>query len=177
MSGKSSSPMSGLACVAACVGLVVGGGCTQTRVAMVAEYHPGVPLKVDRTPDVGVYKIKYAAGPGGGELHTLHGSKRFLGKGQPVGFVAGDDGAIIAVAGEERFPARLPADARFCVWYTKSEEPSQFARELGDAAHVLGATVVVVGIVAGAAALGIASLHDDDCRHGFDRDDCRRCRR
>ena len=160
-------------CVATIVGLVAG-GCTQTRVEMVAKYQPGAPSRVSRTPEVGVYKIKFAAGPAGEELHTLHGSKRFLGKGQPVGFEAGEDGAIIAVAGEERFPALLPDDARFCVWYTKNEEPSDFARGAQDAAHHLG-VAVVIGVVGGAVVLA-ALDDDDDCRHGRDRDRCRKCR-
>ena len=165
-----------LASITTCVGLIAAGGCTQTRVDMVAKYLPGTPSRVDRTPDVGVYKIKYAAGKAGEELHTLHGSKRFLGKGQPVGFVRGDGGEIIAVAGEERFPAKLPSDARFCVWYTKSEEPSQFAREVGDFARGAAAVTLVTGLVVGVVALELATA-DDDCRHGRDRDRCRRCRR
>ena len=32
----------------------VGGGCTRTRVDMIAEYQPGAPPKVDRAPDVAV---------------------------------------------------------------------------------------------------------------------------
>lgn len=166
-----------LVCVAACVGLVAG-GCTQTRVDVVAKYHPGAPSRVGRTPEVGVYRIKYAAGRADEELHTLHGSKRFLGKGQPVGFVLGEGGEVIAVAGEERFPARLPDDARFCAWYTRTEEPSDFARDAGDAAHAIGATALAVGVVAGVLALGLAQLTaDDDCRHGYRRKrDCDQCR-
>jgi hypothetical protein len=164
-----------LVCVATAVGLVAG-GCTQTRVEMVAKYQPGEPSRVDRAPEVGVYKIKYAAGPAGETLHTLHGSKRFLGKGQPVGFEAGEDGAVIAVAGEERFTAKLPAGARFCVWYTKNEEPSDFARGAGDVAHHLG-VAAVIGVVGGVVVLGaLDKLDGDDCRHGRDGDRCRKCR-
>lgn len=164
-----------MVCVAACVGLVAG-GCTRTRVDMVARYHPGTPAKIDRTPDVGVYKIKFAAGEAGEKLHTLHGSKRFLGKGQPLGFARADDGSAIAVAGEERFPAKLPPGARFCVWYTKSEEPSTFARDLGDTLHYVGGATLAVGIVGALVALKIADAADDDCRHDIDRDRCRECR-
>jgi hypothetical protein len=161
--------------VATVVGLVAG-GCTQTRVAMVAKYQPGTPSRVDRAPEVGVYKIKYAAGPAGEEMHTLHGSKRLLGKGQPVGFVPGEDGQIIAVAGEERFPAMFPEGTRFCVWYTKSEEPSDFALGAGDAAHKLG-VAAVIGAVGAVVVLGaLDSLGHDHCRHGRDHEDCRRCR-
>lgn len=165
-----------LVCLATCVGLVAG-GCTQTRVDMVAKYHPGTPSKVDRTPDVGVYKIKFAAGEAGAKLHTLHGSKRFLGKGQPLGFVHGEDGAIIAVAGEERFPAKLPPHARFCVWVTKSEEPTDFGRAASDAGEFMGkaalAGVLYGGLLILAVALGV---DDDDCRHGLDEDLCDECR-
>ena len=154
---------------------LLGSGCARTRVTMVAKYHPGAPSKVDRTPDVGVYKIKFAAGEAGQALHTLHGSKRLLGKGQPLGFVRADDGAIIAVAGEERFPARLPDGARFCVWYTKSEEPSTFARDLGDTLQFVGGATLAAGLVGALVVLKLGEA-DDDCRHGHDRDDCRRCR-
>lgn len=170
-SPSSSSVAKRLVCVAALVGMAAG-GCTQTRVQMVAKYHPGTPSRVDRAPDVGVYKIKYAAGPAGEEMHTLHGSKRFLGKGQPVGFVAGEDGQVIAVAGEERFPAMFPAGMRFCVWYTKSEEPSDFARGVGDTLAFVGGATLGVGLVAGIIALELA---DDECSHGYDRDECRHC--
>lgn len=173
-SPSSSSVAKRLVCVAALVGLVAG-GCTQTRVQMVAKYQPGAPSRVDRTPDVGVYKIKYAAGPAGEEMHTLHGSKRFLGKGQPVGFVAGEDGQVIAVAGEERFPAMFPQGTRFCVWYTKSEEPSDFARGVGDLGHHLG-VAAAIGVVGGLVVLGAIGSLDDDCCHGYDRDECRHCR-
>jgi hypothetical protein len=148
---------------------------------MVAKYHPGTAARVDRTPDVGVYKIKYAAGDPDSELRTLHGSKRFLGKGQPVGFVAGEGGEVIAVAGEERFAARLPADTRFCVWYTKTEEPSGFARGAGQTAEALANTAIAVGVVGGIVALGLLHLHDHDrrhCPHGYQsRDRCRTCSR
>jgi hypothetical protein len=157
--------------VVACAGLLT--GCVQTRVAMVAKYQPGGPPKVDRTPDVGVYKIKYTTAADE-DLKTLRGSKRFLGKGQPVGFEDGEDGQVIAVAGEERFPALLPEGARFCVWYTKSEEPTRFAEDLGDAAHVVGVGALAVGLVAGAAVLELSK--DDDCRHGHKRKHCHKCR-
>ena len=164
-----------LVCLATCVGLIAG-GCTQTRIDMVAKYHPGTPSKVDRTPDVGVYKIKFAAGDARAKLHTLHGSKRFLGKGQPLGFVRGDDGAVIAVAGEERFPAKLPPHARFCVWYTKTEEPTDLARGAEDAREILG-QAIVLGVMGGLVVLSVAAaLDDDDCHHGKDRDRCRECR-
>ena len=163
-----------LVCLVTAAGLLAG-GCTQTRVTMVAKYQPGAPSRVDRTPDVGVYKIKYAAGPAGEELHTLHGSKRFLGKGQPLGFVAGEDGRVIAVAGEERFPALFPEGTRFCVWYTKSEEPSDFARGAGDAAHKLGVAAVIGAVGAVVVLAALDSLDHDHCRHGRDHDDCRKC--
>lgn len=172
----SSSFAARLVCAAAALALVAG-GCTRTRVEMVAKYRPGAPSRIARTPDVGVYKIKYVAGPAGEELHTLRGSKRFLGKGQPVGFVLGDEGQIIAVAGEERFPARLPDDARFCVWHTKTEVPSDFGRGVGDVAHHLGVGVGVgLGVIGGLVVLGAVASLDDDCRHGRDRDRCRDCR-
>jgi hypothetical protein len=170
-SSSSSSFAKRLVCLATMIGLVAG-GCTQTRVTMVAKYHPGAPARVDRAPDVGVYKIKYAAGPAGEEMHTLHGSKRFLGKGQPVGFVRDEDGQIIAVAGEERFPAKLPEGARFCVWYFKTKETSNFAREVGDTLAFVGGATLAVGLVAGIIAIELA---DDECPHGYDRDECRHC--
>src|SRR5688572_33450410 len=109
----------------ACVAFI-GGGCTRTRVDMIAEYQPGGPPKVDRAPDVAVYKIKYAPADDE-ELRTLRGSKRLVGTGQPIGFERGPAGEVIAVAGPERFTALLPEGARYCVWYAKSKEPTEFA--------------------------------------------------
>ena len=170
---RSSSFAAQLVCVAAAVGLVAG-GCTHTRVQMVAKYLPGTPARVGVTPDVGVYKIKYAAGSADEEMRTLHGSRRFLGKGQPLGFVPGDAGTIIAVAGEERFPAKLPADARFCVWYTKTEEPSALGADVGDFAQTVLLGAVGVAVVG---AMVVIALDDDDdeCRHGYDEDECSYC--
>ena len=54
---------------------LVAGGCTRTRVHTFATYQPGGPPKLDRTPDVGRYKIKYSVA-GGEELKTLRGSRR-----------------------------------------------------------------------------------------------------
>ena len=100
-------------CLLTSISLVAaGGGCTRTRVHTFATYQPGGPPKLDRTPDVGRYKIKYSVADGE-ELETLHGSKPQLGAGQPIGFEVGPDGQLIAVAGEERFPALLPPDARY----------------------------------------------------------------
>ena len=42
-------------------------------------------VKISRTPDVGIYKIKYST-VRDDKLRTLHGSQRILGKGQPIGF-------------------------------------------------------------------------------------------
>ena len=163
--------------LALCVALI--GGCTRTRVDIVAKYHPGAPARVERTPDVGVYKIKYATADRDAELRTLKGSKRFLGKGQPLGFAAGAGGEVVAVAGEERFPTALPADTRFCVWYTKSEEPTEFALGARATGEAVGKAAVVAGLVGGVIALELlkASLDDDDCRHNLDPDRCRKCRR
>ena len=174
MSGRSFAAR--VLCSAICVGLM--GGCTRTRVDMVAEYQPGAPARVERAPDVGVYKIKYAGADPDAELRTLKGSKRFLGKGQPLGFAAGAGGDVIAVAGEERFPTGLPADTRFCVWYTKSEEPTEFALGATATAEAVGKAAVVVGVVGGVVAIELwkASL-DDDCRHNRKRDRCKECRR
>jgi hypothetical protein len=171
---RTSSPASRVVCLLAAISLVAGGGCTRTRVHTFAAYQPGGLARLDRTPDVGSYKIKYTAA-GDEELKTLRGSKRELGAGQAIGFEVGADGQLIAVAGEERFPALLPPDARFAAWYSKTEERTAFASNISDLANTALPVLAVGGLAA--AVLVTAVLDDDDCRHGKDRDDCRRCRR
>jgi hypothetical protein len=153
-------------CLLTCVGMLAG-GCTKTRVNLFAQYHPGAPTTIDRTPDRGAYKIKYTAADGE-DLKTLRGSKRALGAGQAIGFERGPAGEVIAVAGSERFPTRLPPDARFVVWYSKKKEPTQFARTMdhvGEAAVPVLIGVGVAGLAVGALALE-AAADDDDCSDG-----------
>jgi hypothetical protein len=147
-----------LVCLLTCLSLIAG-GCTHTSVKQVAPYQPGEPLRVSQTPAVGIYKIKYASADDE-ELKTLHGSKRILGKGQPIGFERAEDGQVIAVAGYEKFPALLPPGARFCVWSTKTEKPSRFAQNM----DALGQAAVGTAIVGGILVLAVAAAStDDDC--------------
>ena len=170
---RTSSLTSRAVCLLTSFALVAAGGCTRTQVHTFAAYPPGGPPKLDRTPDVGKYKIKYSVADGE-EMRTLHGSKRRLGAGQPIGFERGPEGELIAIAGEERFPALLPPDARYAVWYTKTKEQTEFA----EAMNGFGSTALPVLAVGGIVVVGLAAaaLNDDDCRHNIDRDKCRRCR-
>ena len=160
-------------CLLTSISLVAAGGCTRTRVHTFATYQPGGTPKVDRTPDVGRSKIKYSVADGE-ELKTLRGSRRELGAGQPIGFEVGPDGALVAVAGEERFPALLPPDARYAAWYTKTKERTEFA----EAINQFGSNALPVVALGGLAFVGLiaAAALNDDCRHGVDGDKCRRCR-
>jgi hypothetical protein len=141
---------------------LVAGGCQQnTHVERIARFQPSDPIKISRTPDVGVYKIKYST-VRDDTLRTLHGSQRMLGKGQPIGFERNDDGELIAVAGDERFPAMLPEGARFCVWYSKQEDTPRAGQHLVDFVDVAVPALVVGAIVVGALAV---EAQNNDCDH------------
>jgi hypothetical protein len=103
------------------------------------------------------------------EVRNLEDSQRVVRKGQPLGFRVGEDGALVAVAGAEEIPLPLrPTDVRKVVWHCRTEDSSQFAKELskaGQGAVVVGATA---GYLTGAAALGIGtaileSESDNEC--------------
>lgn len=142
--------------------LLTAGGCTSTRVLRVAPFEPGRSAgPVHRpAPQSAAYKVKYADAAGK-ELKTVGGSKRIVGRGEPLGFGTSPDGKIIAVAGDEQFPLEsLPPTTRFCVWTSKQTRQTQFSKEVGKAAVTAVAVPVVGALLVGTAYL---DAQEDDC--------------
>lgn len=145
-------------------------GCMKTGIERVVRFQPGGggdQAVVHAAPEGSSYKVKYADASGGG-LKTVPGSRRGVGRGEPLGFQTADDGTLLAVAGDETFPLGVPADrVHHVVWCRRVQRPRQFFVEAGRAAQ---GTLEVSGYVAEKVAeAGIRSaLHldddkDDDC--------------
>jgi hypothetical protein len=129
-------------------------GCVHTEVYRVSRFKPGTATVQYAAPFSGVYKVKYAYAGGGG-IRELADSERIVRKGEPLGFRVAEDGTVLAVAGADEFAVAADARAlRKCVWYGRSEKPSQFAREVYKAANTTGQAAVVAGVVTGVAAGG-----------------------
>jgi len=139
-------------------------GCMKGGLQRVARFAPGEggDGAVRRpAPAASSYKVKYADAAGG-ELKTVPGSKRGVGRGEPLGFQTADDGTLLAVAGDETFPLEVPAGrVHHVVWCRRVQRPRQFFVETGRAAQ---GTLEVSGYVAGKIAeAGVrTALHLDD---------------
>jgi hypothetical protein len=108
---------------------------------------------------VGVYKIKYATVQDD-TLKTLHGSHRILGKGQSIGFERDADGAVIAVAGDERFRRDAAGGRAVLRVVFEAEDTPRFQQHLGDFVDV-AVPVLVVGAVVVAALRRSDDCYDD----------------
>ena len=130
-------------------------GCTKTVITKIARHEVGGPPVAQAAPTSGTYKVKWAAESR--KLQTLDGTMCLIGKGDRVGFERSEDGQLIAFAGKERIPlARLPEEARYCVWYAREERQTQFGKEVGKALNTTGQ---VAEVAAGAALLtGLVAL-------------------
>ena len=164
------------AVIASCAALVLSvcTGCTSTRVKRVARFEPadGPALVQRQAPESAAYKVKFADGSGD-ELRTLGGSKRIVRRGDLLGFTTSAEGTVIAIAGEEQFPLnKLPPSARYCVWVSREERQTQFARELNKAATTAAVGTLVTVIVAGAVSMELWDQQlDDDCDEAEDDED------
>jgi hypothetical protein len=72
---------------------------------VLAEYRPGFPTVLQKTPDYGTYALYQT--PAEGETPSSRGELRGLWKlpeREPVGFEKGEDGVLKAVAGDEKVP-------------------------------------------------------------------------
>src|SRR4051812_31290499 len=106
---------------------LIAGGCMDSSVARVGQHKLSVPVGTASTEFVhepGLYKVKWVASKD--RSGTVEGSERFFAGGDRVGFETTQEGTLVAIAGNEKFPleAPLPQDARRIVWYTKREDPS-----------------------------------------------------
>jgi hypothetical protein len=145
------------------------GGCTSTHVTRAARFEPAQTAQAVRgAPQAGAYKVKYADVSGGG-LRTVGGTQRIVGRGDPLGFTRSPEGKVVAVAGDEQIALeKLPPTARYCVWIAKDQRQTQFSREVGKAAAIAGAGVVV-GALAGVEVLGaLAESDNDNCDDSSD---------
>src|SRR4051794_13894154 len=106
-------------------------GCTKTVAMKLARHEVGGPAVAQPAPAAGIYKVKWTSSASR-KLQTLRGTECLIGAGEPVGFERGEDGRLVALAGRERIPldARLPSDARYCVWYERHERQTQFGKEV-----------------------------------------------
>jgi hypothetical protein len=105
------------------------------------------------------------------QFRTLDGTRCFAGRGDRVGFERGDDGRLVAFAGQERIRLedRLPNQARYCVWYTRQERQTQFGKEVSKA---LTTTGQIAEVAAGAALLTGVVVLDAYLESKDDDDDC-----
>lgn len=141
-------------------------GCTSTHVTRVARFETARAADAVYTaaPASAAYKVKYADARGKG-LKSVGGSKRIVRRGDPLGFATSPDGALVAVAGNERFPLdKLPPDARYCVWTAKEKRPTQFSREVGKATTTVATAALIGAIGMGAAYTELLAADDRDDR-------------
>jgi hypothetical protein len=138
----------------------------KTSVQRIARFEPGSQPVQRHARATSLYKVRYAD-LGSGRMKTVPGSARMIAEGEPLGFLTGEDGTLIAVAGDEAFPLDAPADqVRYCVWYRRWKRPRQFAKEVGKAAQ--GAAEATGYLAGKASEAGVsAALNSDD-----DDDDC-----
>ena len=129
-------------------------GCSRGRLAFLERFRPAHGAAERQAPRSAVYKVKVARkGADADDLHTLGGSRRFLRRGEPIGFRTAPGGAVVAVAGSEAFPLRtLPRDL-FYVWAYKVEthDADEQERRTESFLASLWNVTVVAGFIAGLA--------------------------
>lgn len=145
-------------------------GCVHTDVHRLARYRPGAIAVQSPAPVSGVYQVKYATTDAG--LQKLTDSERIVRKGEPLGFRVAEDGTLLAVAGADEFVVSADRHSlRKCVWYGRSEKPSQFTREVHKAAKTAAGAVSVAGVATGLVAVVVGEAALDEAIGGTDCDD------
>ena len=151
-----------------------GSGCTRTRLTRVARFEPALASDAiyKSAPRSAEYKVKYAVAGGDG-LKGVGGTKRIVRRGDALGFTTTPEGTVIAVAGQEQFPLdKMPASARYCVWVSREERPTQFTREVGKVAAVAATGVLVGAVGVGAIATGANAAALENYEPDEDDEDC-----
>ncbi len=141
--------------------LFLAAGCTKTVQHRVANCLPGTPPAVETVPKTAVYSIRFLDSDGN-KVGGVFRSHRFLQAGIKAGFSVDENGAVYAIAAEERFAIEVPP-GHGMVWSATYRKPTQFSKEV---AKVAAGTGKVVGIGAGALAKGFIEAivsDDDDC--------------
>jgi hypothetical protein len=142
-------------------------GCTRTVTHRVARHDVGGDLPTtQRVTETAMWQVK-VRGHGEKDYHGIDGTERWLQPGDVVGFRAGADGAIYAVANDDEIALALDARAhRRVVWLAQTHEATPFG-ETAAAAGELAAGAAVIALVGG---LLLLALDRDDCdRDGYCR--------
>ncbi|QOV87749.1 hypothetical protein [Humisphaera borealis] len=105
-------------------------GCTKMQERMHARYELGKPFKFRPAEPGGVYEVKWSTTLDG-TRYAIEGTKRTVAEGELLGFSLEDNGKLMAIAGESRFPITpVPKDAKFFVWSTQVEKDTQLTKNL-----------------------------------------------
>jgi hypothetical protein len=137
-------------------------GCTKTYVRKVARYNLGDAPTSEIVPRTGIYAVKYTS-EAAGKSHKIDASERLMVKGERLGFATDEKGRIVGLAGDQRIKIYdLPDDARSVVWYHKSNEQTQFGREMEKASKAGRALAVGTAVIGGALLIDSALPHDED---------------
>src|SRR4051812_3285292 len=147
--------------------LVMAPGCVHKYVQKVAVCDPrDVAGRVEPAPRSGMYRVQLVDENGHYLKSPLYAADRWVAKGERMGFSHGEDGKLLAIAGEQHVELNgLPPGAAHVMWYHKSKMPTQFAKSVGKVgsttAQAMLLTTTGVAIVAGTAGLlWVAGLPD-----------------
>jgi hypothetical protein len=144
------------------IGLIITTGCVKTREYKVARYEPRSQPLTQPVPRDGWYQVKWKVRD---EYKGVDDTTRYLARGTPVGFETASDGNVIAIAGDERvFVGAGNRKSRYCCWYQKTEEPTQFAREVQRALTLTAGVAALTGLTIVEAVVNDLD-DDDDCDH------------
>lgn len=140
---------------------LVSSGCTKYSERTHARYELGMPYKMRPAEPGGLYQVKWSATPDGPK-HAVPGTQRLVRRGDPVGFMRGLDGQVVAMAGDEWFILPpLPASARQCVWSTEVTKQTQFARNMDGVGQVVAGGAMIGGLLALNVMLNMATGSDE----------------
>ena len=138
-------------------------GCVKTREYKVARYAPhGQPI-TQPIPRDGWYKVKWKVRD---EYKGVQDTERYLTRGTPVGFETAPDGNVVAIVDEDRvLVGAVNRKAKYCCWYQKRKEPTQFAKEMQRTLTVAGGVAAFTGLIV---VEGVVNglVDDDDCDRG-----------
>jgi hypothetical protein len=136
-------------------------GCVKTREYKVARYEPRAQPITQPVPRDGWYKVKWKVRD---EYKGVDDTARYLTRGTAVGFETAPDGNVIAIVDEDRvFVGPANRKAKYCCWYRKTKEPTQFAKEMRRALTVSGEVAAFIGLIIVEGVVNGLDDDDDDC--------------
>lgn len=142
------------------IAVILPAGCTKTISHPVAAYYPGnMAPTTQPVPRTAVYSIRFLDEKGR-KFGGVPGSQRLLQAGDHVGFEMDDEGAIVAIAANEKLALDVPPRSGM-VWSTTYHKPTQFSKEVAKAAT---GTAKAAGAATGIFIKSTVEnmLHDDD---------------